>query len=99
MNFYRACEIAREITMRDEWKVGRVIARPFIGEGKGRFERTSNRHDYALKPFGKTALNFLQEADYDVLSVWKIVDIFDGEGITEAYRTTSIITVWKKLFA
>lgn len=86
---YRACEIAREITMRDEWKVGRVIARPFIGEGKGRFERTSNRHDYALKPFGKTALNFLQEADYDVLSVGKIVDIFDGEGITEAYRTTS----------
>ncbi len=86
---YRACEIAREITMRDEWKVGRVIARPFIGEGKGRFERTANRHDYALKPFGKTTLDFLEEAGKDVISVGKIVDIFDGEGITESYRTTS----------
>ncbi|CAM3573763.1 phosphopentomutase [Erysipelothrix urinaevulpis] len=86
---YRVCEIARELTMKDEWKVGRVIARPFIGPGKGQFERTSNRHDYALKPFGKTALDSLKEKGLDVISVGKIVDIFDGEGITEAYRTTS----------
>ena len=88
-NLYRACEIARELTMKDEWKVGRVIARPFVGTGKGAFTRTSNRHDYALKPFGKTTLDFLKEADYDVISVGKIVDIFDGEGITEAIRTKS----------
>ena len=53
---YRCCNIARELTMKDEWKVGRVIARPFIGKGQGHFTRTSNRHDYAIKPYGKTVL-------------------------------------------
>lgn len=86
---YRVCEIARELTMKDEWKVGRVIARPFVGEGAGSFKRTANRHDYALKPFGKTALDSLKEKNLDVISVGKIVDIFDNEGITEAYRTKS----------
>lgn len=86
---YRVCEIARELTMKDEWMVGRVIARPFVGSGKGDFTRTSNRHDYALKPFGRTTLDDLKDADYDVISVGKIVDIFDGEGITEAVRTKS----------
>lgn len=50
---YRCCEIARELTMKDEWKVGRVIARPYTGRKKGEFKRTSNRHDYALKPYGR----------------------------------------------
>ena len=86
---YRCCEIARELTMKDEWKVGRVIARPFIGEGKGHFTRTSNRHDLALKPFGRTVLNELKDKGYEVISVDKIKDIFDGEGITEAYKSTS----------
>lgn len=86
---YRVCEIARELTMKDEWKVGRVIARPFIGSGKGKFERTSNRHDYALKPFAKTSLDLLKEKGLDVISVGKINDIFDGEGITESHRTKS----------
>ncbi len=86
---YRCCEIARELTMKDEWKVGRVIARPFVGEGKGHFTRTSNRHDLALKPFGRTVLNELKDKGYDVISVGKIKDIFDGEGITEAYKSTS----------
>lgn len=86
---YRCCEIARELTMRDEWKVGRVIARPFIGSRKGAFTRTANRHDYALKPFGKTTLDALKEGGFDVISVGKIVDIFDNEGITESFRTKS----------
>ena len=86
---YRCCEIARELTMKDEWKVGRVIARPFVGEGKGHFTRTSNRHDLALKPFGRTVLNELKDKGYDVISIGKIKDIFDGEGITEAYKSTS----------
>lgn len=86
---YRVCEIARELTMRDEWKVGRVIARPFISPKKGEFKRTPNRHDYALKPFNKTVLDTLKENNYDVISVGKIVDIFDNEGITEAQRTKS----------
>jgi len=88
---YRCCEIAREITMRDEWKVGRVIARPYVGKKKGEFKRTSNRHDYALKPYGKTALNALKNAGLDVISVGKIFDIFDGEGLTESNKSKSSV--------
>lgn len=88
---YRCCEIARELTMRDEWKVGRVIARPYIGKKKGEFVRTPNRHDYAVKPFGKTTLNALKDAGYDVISIGKINDIFVGEGITEAYKSKSSV--------
>ena len=88
---YRCCEIARDITMRDEWKVGRVIARPYLGKKKGEFKRTSNRHDYALKPYGKTALNALKDAGYDVISVGKIFDIFDGEGLTEKKKKKSSV--------
>jgi phosphopentomutase len=88
---YRCCEIARELTMKDEWKVGRVIARPYVGKKKGEFVRTSNRHDYALKPFGKTALDVLKENGFDVISVGKISDIFDGEGITESNKSKSSV--------
>ncbi len=88
---YRCCEIARELTMKEEWKVGRVIARPYVGRKKGEFERTSNRHDYALKPSGRTALNALKDDGLDVISVGKIVDIFDGEGITKAYKSKSSV--------
>ncbi len=88
---YRCCEIARELTMKEEWKVGRVIARPYVGRRRGEFERTSNRHDYALKPPGKTVLNALKEHGLDVISVGKIVDIFAGEGITDAYKSKSSV--------
>lgn len=88
---YRCCEIARQITMKDEWRVGRVIARPYVGKKKGEFRRTSNRHDYALKPFGKTALDALKSAGLDVISVGKIRDIFDGEGITRSYKSKSSV--------
>ena len=86
---YHYCEIARELTMREEWMVGRVIARPYVGRKKGEFKRTSNRHDYAVKPFQKTVLDALKEASYDVISIGKIKDIFDGEGITQAYKSKS----------
>lgn len=88
---YHYCEIARELTMRDEWKVGRVIARPYVGKKRGEFVRTSNRHDYALKPFGRTALNALKDAGLDVISVGKIFDIFDGEGLTESNKSKSSV--------
>lgn len=88
---YRCCEIARELTMREEWKVGRVIARPYTGRKKGEFKRTSNRHDYALKPYGRTALDALKDAGFDVIGVGKINDIFDGEGITETYKSKSSV--------
>ncbi|MFV0439730.1 MAG: phosphopentomutase [Lachnospirales bacterium] len=86
---YDICEKVRELTMVDKWKVGRIIARPYLGTGKGDFKRTSNRHDYALKPFGKTVLDVLKENNFDVISIGKINDIYDGEGITEAQRTVS----------
>ncbi len=84
---YRICEIARALTLDEKYMVGRVIARPFIGS-PGAFERTSNRHDYALKPFGHTVMNELQDQKYDVIAIGKISDIYDGEGVTEAIRTT-----------
>lgn len=90
-NLYRCCEIARKLTMKDEWKVGRVIARPYVGKKKGEFRRTSNRHDYALKPTGPTALNALKDAGYDVIGVGKINDIFCGEGITKTYHSNSSV--------
>ncbi len=90
-NLYRYCEIARELTMRDEWKVGRVIARPYVGKKKGEFQRTANRHDYALKPSGRTVLDSLKENGYDVISVGKIYDIFAGEGLTESHKSKSSV--------
>lgn len=86
---YRICEIAREITMKPEWKVGRVIARPFVGDRKDTFTRTPNRHDYALRPHEKTALNHLSEGGFDVIALGKINDIFDGYGITDYSKTKS----------
>ncbi len=83
---YRICEIAREITLDPEYLVGRVIARPFIGE-PGNFIRTANRHDYALSPFGRTTMNELKDGGLDVIAIGKISDIFNGEGVTESIRT------------
>lgn len=83
---YKICEIARELTLKEEFLVGRVIARPFVGT-PGNFTRTSNRHDYALKPFGRTTMNELKDSGFDVIAIGKINDIFNGEGVTEAFRT------------
>ncbi len=90
-NLYRCCEIARELCMKEEWMVGRVIARPYVGKKRGEFKRTSNRHDYAVKPYGPTALNALKNAGYEVISIGKIVDIFCEEGITRAYKSKSSV--------
>ena len=83
---YRICEIARELTLKEEWKVGRIIARPYIG-APGNFTRTSNRHDYALDPAGDTVLDNLKNNNYDVISIGKISDIFNGCGITKSTKT------------
>lgn len=88
---YRCCETARRITMKDEWRVGRVIARPYIGMKKGEFKRTSNRRDYAVKPPAPTVLNALKDAGNDVIGVGKIHDIFCGEGITKTYHSESSV--------
>ena len=86
---YRCCEIAREICMKPEWMVGRIIARPFLGETKDTFKRTTNRHDYALSPTSRTTLDELKDKGYSVVSIGKIKDIFNGCGITEAYKNLS----------
>lgn len=93
---YKICEIARELTMADEFKVGRVIARPFNGK-PGSFKRTPNRHDYALKPFNRTVMDEMKDAGLDVLAIGKISDIFDGEGVTESLRTVSNMDGMDKL--
>ncbi|KNH26388.1 MAG: phosphopentomutase [Priestia megaterium] len=85
---YKICEIARELTLDDPYMIGRVIARPFLGE-PGNFTRTSNRHDYALKPFGRTVMNELKDNNIDVIAIGKISDIYDGEGVTKSLRTKS----------
>ncbi len=83
---YKICEIARNITLKDEWKVGRIIARPFIGE-PGNFTRTANRHDFALDPPSPTTLDSLKNNNFDVLAIGKISDIFNNCGITKATKT------------
>lgn len=93
---FEICEFCREITRDEKYMVGRVIARPFIG-GPGEFERTSNRHDYALKPFGRTVMNEMADQDLDVIALGKISDIYDGEGVTEAIRTNDNMDGMDKL--
>lgn len=83
---YDICEYARKQTLEEPYMLGRIIARPYVGE-PGNFTRTSNRHDYALSPFDKTTLDYLKEGNYDVISVGKIEDIFNGAGITKGHRT------------
>lgn len=86
---YRVCQIAREITLKPEYKVGRVIARPYVGDSVGHFTRTSNRHDYALSPSSETVLDVLKSNALDVIGIGKIRDIFNGQGITKSIHSTS----------
>lgn len=93
---YEICEFCREITLDDPYMLGRIIARPFVGE-PGNFTRTANRHDYALKPFGRTTMNELKDAGLDVIALGKISDIYDGEGVTKSVRTVSNMDGMDKL--
>ena len=93
---YRICEIARELTLDEKYMVGRIIARPFVGE-PGNFKRTANRHDYALKPFDRTVMNELKDHQFDSIAIGKISDIYDGEGVTKSLRTVSNMDGMDKL--
>ncbi len=84
---YEYCRIARDL-LTGEHAVGRVIARPFLGES-GNYKRTANRRDFSLEPTGETLLDLLQREGMEVLSIGKIRDIFAGRGITESYPTHS----------
>nr|WP_275980247.1 phosphopentomutase [Halalkalibacter alkaliphilus] len=85
---YDICEKARKLTLDPKYMIGRVIARPFVGK-TGEWKRTSNRHDYALKPFDRTVMNELADNGIDSIALGKISDIYDGEGVTKAIRTVS----------
>jgi len=85
---YEICDFCRQITLEEPYKLGRIIARPFVGQ-PGNFTRTANRHDYALKPFGRTVMNELKDAQYDVIALGKISDIYAGEGVTKSIHTVS----------
>jgi len=87
---YDICEKVRKLAKDPRYLIGRIIARPYVGE-PGHFTRTSNRHDYALKPFGRTVMNELKDNHYDVIAIGKINDIYDGEGVTEMIRTKNNI--------
>ena len=93
---YHICEVARELTLSEEFLVGRVIARPFIGQ-PGSFARTSNRHDYALKPFGRTAMNELQDAGLDVLAIGKYMTFLTEQELRQQNVQRIIWTVWINL--
>lgn len=93
---YKICKLARELTLDEKYMVGRIIARPFVGE-PGNFKRTANRHDYALKPFDRTVMNELKDSQFDVIAIGKISDIYDGEGVTESLRTVSNMDGMDKL--
>lgn len=86
---YRCCSIARELCLDEKYKVGRIIARPFLGESPDEFKRTPNRHDYALSPAHETTLDALKKKGYDVISIGKIADIFNNCGITKGFKTVS----------
>lgn len=93
---YKICELARELTLDEKYMVGRIIARPFVGEA-GNFKRTANRHDYALKPFDRTVMNELKDNKLDCIAIGKISDIYDGEGVTQSLRTVSNMDGMDKL--
>ena len=86
---YRCCDIAREICMKPEWMVGRIIARPYVGTDASNFKRTPNRHDIALKPGSPTVMNILQDNGFMVDCVGKIADIFDQYGVVKTQKTVS----------
>ena len=93
---YDICEKVRELTKDPKYLIGRIIARPYVGE-PGNFTRTSNRHDYALKPFGKTVMNSLKDNHYDVIAIGKINDIYDGEGVMRRFVLKIIWMAWINL--
>jgi phosphopentomutase len=86
---YKICEYARTLVNGPKYTVGRIIARPYVGPDKDHFTRTANRHDFSLKPIGKTDMDRLREAGYDVIGIGKINDIFSGQGIDRGYHNES----------
>ena len=94
---YDYAEKIRKLTLKEEWKIGRVIACPFTGSNSKTFKFTNERQDYAVKPPTKSVMNFLKEKDYDVISIGKIAEVFDYEGITKIVKAKNNIEALNKL--
>ncbi len=90
---YALCELARRLL--EPYNIGRVIARPFVGAGRGQFQRTGNRHDYALAPPMPTLLDRLVASGHEVIAIGKIADIYAGRGISRALRATGLPALWE----
>ena len=86
---YDYAEKIRRITLKEEWKIGRVIACPFTGSNSMTFKFTNERQEYAIKPPTKSVMNFLKENNYSVISIGKIAEVFDFEGITKVIKARS----------
>ena len=86
---YKYCEVIRALTLKEEWKVGRVVAKPFIGNSRDSFRFTSHGKEFSVKPPMKSILSKLEDKNLSVISIGKIYDIFDGEGITKKITSSN----------
>lgn len=96
---YELCQIARAVLDESDLQVGRVIARPFTGPPEGPFQRTGNRHDYAVPPPAPTLLQRVSEAGRDVIGIGKIADIYAHTGVTEEVRASGHAALWRETLA
>jgi len=96
---YKLCKTARAVLDESDLKVGRVIARPFTGAPEGPFQRTGNRHDYAVPPPSATLLQRVSEAGRDVIGIGKIADIYAHTGVTEEVRASGHDALWRETLA
>lgn len=94
---YDYAEKIRRITLREEWKIGRVIACPFTGNNPRTYKFTNERKDFAVKPPTKSVMNFLKENDYSVISIGKVAEVFDYEGITKVIKAKNNAEALNKL--
>ena len=96
---FELCKTARAVLDASDLKVGRVIARPFTGPPDGPFQRTGNRHDYAVPPHAPTLLQRVSEPGRDVIGIGKIADIYAHTGVTEEVRASGHPALWKETLA
>ncbi len=89
---YALCKVAYELAK--PWNIGRIIARPFVGEKAGSFTRTANRRDFTAEPFDKTLLDYLKDAGKNVIAIGAINDIFAHRGITKGIRGSGLKNLW-----
>jgi len=96
-NLYEYAEKIRKITLREDWKIGRVIACPFTGSNSRTFKFTNERQDYAIKPPTKSVMNYLNDKELSVISIGKVAEVFDYEGINKVIKARNNLEALNKL--